>query len=111
MENWQLSKDILETVQHVAEQWSQGVVILKPFDGDFVILAVIRVDAYAPSNNIHNSTIVGRDVTMLVQQKLNIANPQGSSPVVTYIDNIKREQTWVITHTERWYWIKSASVF
>jgi hypothetical protein len=111
MEQWTLSKDILETVLHVAEQWSQGVFILKPFNGDFVILAVTRVDPYSPSNNIHNTTVVGKDVTMLVQQKLNIANPQGASPVTTYIDNIKREQTWTVSHTETWYWVKVATVF
>jgi hypothetical protein len=111
MEQWQLSKDILDTVRHVAHDWSQGVVILKPFNGDFVILAVVRVDAYSPSNNIHNSTIVGKDVTMLVQQKLNVANPRGASPVVSYIDGIKEEQTWTVPHTETWYWIKVADVF
>jgi hypothetical protein len=105
MENWSISRDVLMSIRHIAHDWVSGVVIIKPFDGDFIILAVIKVDPYSPSNNIHNTTITGKDITMAIQQKLNVAQPTGGTSVITYIDNIKEVQTWIIPHTERWYWL------
>jgi hypothetical protein len=110
METWSINSDILKSIRAVAHDWTQGVAILRPFDGDFVILAVTRVDAYSPSNNIHHTTVCGKDITLMVQQKLSFADPRGASPLLTKIDTIKEEQTWEIPHHEKWYWIKVREV-
>ena len=111
MEKWLITQDVLQTIRKVAHEWSAGVVILKPFDGDFVMLAVTKVDMYAPSSNIHHSTISGKDVTMMIQQKLNIADPRGASPILTQINNIVEEQTWEVPDGETFYWLKVRELY
>ena len=102
----ELSRDILDTLYKVASDWSQGVAVIKPFGGDLVFVAVTGVSRFSPSNNIHFSTVTGKDITMMIEQKLSIVNPRGSSPVVTYVDNIKKETTWELTPEETWYWVR-----
>jgi hypothetical protein len=111
MEYWKLSRDILDTIHRVAHDWAQGVAIIKPFDGDFVILAVTKVDMYAPSSNIHHSTVSGKDISLAVSQKFSVPGAQGASPIVTYIDNITEERTWELTHNEVWYWVKTHELY
>jgi hypothetical protein len=101
-----LSKDSVDTIFEIAKQWIQGVAVLRLFDGSYVILAVTRVDYYNPSNNIHHTTISGKDIRLLVEQKMSMPGYTGPSPVLNYIDNIKFEQVWEISHTESWFWCK-----
>jgi len=105
----ELNKDTLEAIRKVAFDWPQGVIILNPFETEYVILAVVKVDPYDPANNIHHTTIVGKDITLLISQKLSIPDLRGPFPIPTYIDNIGEEQTWEVSHMEKWYWIKIQS--
>lgn len=104
--NWELNKDNLDTVRGIAKEWPQGIFILKPFNGDFVFLAISRVDFYNPSDNIHHTTVEGKDVTLAVIQKLSGAELQGRSSISTYIDNIKFEESWEIPQGEKYLWIR-----
>jgi hypothetical protein len=105
-----LTKDSVDTIIEIAKQWPQGVALLRLFDGSHVIVAVTRVDPYNPSNNIHHTTISGKDIRLLVEQKLSIPGYSGPSPILNHIDNIKFEQVWEIAHTESWYWFKMKEV-
>jgi hypothetical protein len=102
----EITRDILDTIKRIAFDWTAGVVIIRPFGGDILVLAVTSATRYSPSNNIYYSTISGKDITLMVIQKLSIADPRGHSPVVSYIDNIQEEQTWELTPEEQWYWLR-----
>jgi hypothetical protein len=105
-----LSKDSIDTIIEIAKQWTQGVAVLRLFGGSYIILAVNRVDPYNPSNNIHHTTITGKDIRLLVEQKMSIPGYSGPSPILNYIDNIKFEHVWEVAHTESWYWFKMKAV-
>ena len=101
-----LNKETIDTARQVAQQWTQGVAILRPGGVDTIVLAVIKVDWYNPANNIHHTTIQGRDITRLVEQRLSVAGYSGPNPVLHYIDTSTEEQIWEIPASEQWYWLK-----
>jgi len=103
---WTLNKDNLDSVRKVAKEWESGVVILKPFDGDFVFIAVSRVDFYSPSDNIHHTTVEGKDITQAIIQRLSTADLQGRSSLISYITNLGFEDIWEIPAGERFLWLK-----
>jgi hypothetical protein len=103
---WILNGDKLETVKRIAKEWTQGIVIIKPFDGDFVFIAVTRMTMFNPADNIHHTTVDGKDVTLIVQQKFDTMNLQGTSPVESYINRIEYEETWELPPTVQYYWYK-----
>ena len=84
----------------------QGVVVIKPFDGDLLFIAVSRVTMYSPSDNIHHNTVEGKDISLLVNQRFDTANLQGRVPVETMISNIKYEDIWEIPPHIEFYWYK-----
>ena len=79
---------------------------MKPFNGDFVFLAVTKVDFYSPSDNIHHTTVQGKDITLAIIQKLSTTLMQGRSPVVSHISGIEYEEIWEIPVGEKFLWIK-----
>ena len=103
---WTLNKDNLDAIRKVAKEWDSGVFIFKPFDGDFVFIAVTRVDFYSPSDNIHHTTVEGKDITLAVSQRLSTADLQGRSSMLSYINNIEFEDIWEIPVGERFLWLK-----
>lgn len=106
MQQWELTKENLDTVRGIAKEWEQGVIILKPFDGDFVFIAVTRVNFYSPSDNIHHTTVSGKDITLAVSQKLSTTNMQGRSPITTHINGIDYEDIWELPSSEKFVWLK-----
>jgi hypothetical protein len=104
-----LTRDTLETVKRIAKEWEQGIVIIKPFNGEMLFIAVSRVSMYSPSDNIHHTTVEGKDVTLIVQQKFDTVNLQGSSPVMSYINRIEFEDVWEIPPQVEYYWYKFRS--
>jgi hypothetical protein len=105
-----LTKDSIDTIIEIAKQWEPGIVVLRLLGDGLIILAVSSVTPYSPSNNIHHTTIQGKDIRLLVEQKMSIPNYTGPNPVLHYIDNIKFEQVWEVAHTESWYWFKKRNL-
>jgi hypothetical protein len=99
-----LNKETLDVVRKVAADWSGGVVILKPFNKDFVFIAVSSVIQYNPSDHIHHSTVEGRDISLMINQRLDVAG--GTPSVITNINNIKVVESWEVPSHCEFYWIR-----
>lgn len=106
----ELNKDLLDSVRRVAKDWEPGIVILKPLDGDFVFIAVSRVDFFDPSNNIHHTTVEGKDVTLAIVQKIGSSDPLSGKSIMTFINNIGFEDVWEVPTGIEFYWIKIKQV-
>jgi hypothetical protein len=104
--DWTLNKDNLDTIRKVAKEWEAGVFILKPFGGDFVFLAVSRIDMYNPANNIHHTTVSGKDISLVVAQRFDTTNLQGKNPILTFINRIEYEDEWELPNGEQFLWLK-----
>lgn len=101
-----LTRETLDSVRAIAKDWIPGVAIIKPSDGDFVFLAVSRIDMYSPSDHIHHTTIIGKDISLQIQQRFETNRLQGPSAVQSMIDNIRLEETWLLPPGAVFYWIK-----
>jgi hypothetical protein len=104
--DWVLNKDNLDSVRRVAKEWDQGVFIFKPFGGDFVFLAVSRIDMYSPSDNLHHTTVEGKDISQAIAQRFDTTPLQGKNPILTYINNIAYEDIWEVPNGEPFLWLK-----
>lgn len=105
------SKDTLEMLCRLAENWNSGVGVIFIEDGastepsEVTALAVKEFTPYDPSNHIHHSVITGHDVERLVLQRLQITDPTQWS-LEQYIETLP-VRTWHLSHSCKWFWIKS----
>jgi hypothetical protein len=106
----EFNKDTLDSLRKVAAEWPQGVVVIRPFNGEIVVLAVDIINPYDPSNNIHHTTVTGKDISLLIAQRLSIAGRGSTIPIPTYINEIMEVQTWEFSHNESWYWLKIQTI-
>jgi hypothetical protein len=106
-----LNRENLDTIRKIAKEWEPGVFIFKPFDGDFVFLAVDEVTMYSPSDHIHHTTVKGKDISLVVSQRFDATKLQGKNPISTYINNIEYEDEWEVPAGERFLWLKNKQRF
>ncbi len=88
----------------VAKNWNPGVAIIEIGPGEYLFIAVTNMVIANPSDNIHHSTISGKNINLLISQNLSIP---GTSNIESYINGISTEETWDIPPNIKFWWIKT----
>lgn len=103
-----MKPSIINLVRDVAREWPQGVVVINPNrSGEEIFIAVNEVIMYNPSNNIHNSTVKGRDITLFVNQGGQISTSRQT--VSSYIESIQWREEWELPPNIEFVWIRQVS--
>jgi hypothetical protein len=100
----------LNIIKDIAREWPQGIVVINPNrTGEEVIIAITEVIICNPSNNIHHTSVRGKDITLFVNQGGQV--PGSRQTISTYIESIQWRDEWELPPSTEFVWVRQVPTY